>query len=72
MASVNRRKDGVAPGYQVRYRDPDGRQRAKSFRRKGDADRFAAVVEADKLRGAYVDPTAGRIKLRDFAACTKL
>lgn len=66
MASVGRRTDG-SPGYQVRYRDPDGRQRAKAFRRKADADRFAAVVEADKLRGAYVDPTAGRIKLRDFA-----
>lgn len=66
MASVGRRSDG-GPGYLVRYRDPDGRQRAKTFRRKGDADRFAAVVEADKLRGSYVDPSAGRILLRDFA-----
>jgi integrase len=66
VASVSRRSDG-GPGYQVRYRDPDGRQRARAFRRKGDADRFAAVVEADKLRGAYVDPTAGRILLRDYA-----
>jgi integrase len=66
VASVGRRSDGGS-GYQVRYRDPDGRQRAKTFRRKGDADRFAAVVEADKLRGAYVDPTAGRIQLRDYA-----
>lgn len=65
MASVNRRAEGG--GYQVRFRDPAGVQRAKTFRRKGDADRFATTLEADKLRGAYVDPTAGRIKLRDFA-----
>jgi integrase len=66
MASVGRRADG-GPGYQVRYRDPGGRQRARMFRRKGDADRFAATVEVDKLRGSYVDPSAGKIALRDYA-----
>jgi hypothetical protein len=32
-----------------------GRQRKKTFAKKGDADRFAATVEADKLWGQYVD-----------------
>src|SRR5688572_29667153 len=41
--------------YDVRFRDPDGRQRKKTFGKKGDAYRFAATVEADKLRGQYVD-----------------
>lgn len=65
MASIRRRGDVGA--YQVRYRDPDGNERSKSFRRKGDADRFATLTEADKLRGTYVDPSAGRISLRAFA-----
>ena len=46
--------------YDVRYRDPDGQQRRKSFIRKSDASRFASVVEADKLRGNFIDPDARR------------
>src|SRR5215204_5900300 len=50
-----RRDDREVRVYDVRFRDPDGRQRKRTFRKKGDADRFAATVEADKLRGQYVD-----------------
>ena len=67
MASVSRRKDG-RPGYQVRYRDPAGEQRARQFDRKAAADRFAATVETDKLRGAYLDPKAGRMTLQEYGA----
>jgi integrase len=42
--------------YQVRYRDPSGKQRGQQFDRKLDADRFGSTVESDKLRGAWVDP----------------
>jgi integrase len=59
MASVEsrwtRRAGREVKVYDVRFRDPDGRQRKKTFSKKGDADRFAATVEADKLRGQYVD-----------------
>lgn len=59
MASVearpSRRNGREVRVYDVRFRDPDGRQRKKTFSKKGDADRFAATVEADKLRGQYVD-----------------
>ena len=59
MASVEARRTQRAGRevkvYDCRYRDPDGRQRKKTFSKKGDADRFAATVEADKLRGLYVD-----------------
>ena len=48
MASVERRQSPRGVRYDVRYRDPDGAQRRKSFIRKSDADRFASVVEADK------------------------
>ena len=37
--------------WQVRYRDPSGRERSRTFSRKVDADRFAATVVADVVRG---------------------
>ena len=40
--------------YRVRYRDPGGNTREKWFKRKVDAGRFAATVEADKLRGQRI------------------
>ncbi len=54
MASVKKRPDGK---YRARWRDPDGKEHARHFERKRDADAFLATVEADKLRGQYVDPT---------------
>jgi hypothetical protein len=52
MASVEKRYGG----YRVKYRDPLGRQRSRSFARKVDADRFCREVEIDKTRGAWLDP----------------
>src|SRR4051812_14862756 len=61
MASVEprltRRGGREVKVWDARFRDPTGRQRKRTFDRKGDADRFAATVEADKLRGVYVDHT---------------
>ena len=54
MASVKKRPDGM---WRARFRDPDGRERARHFARKVDATRWLATVEADKLRGVYVDPS---------------
>ncbi len=56
-ARPTRRSGREVKVYDVRFRDPDGRQRKKTFGKKGDADRFAATVEADKIRGQYVDHT---------------
>jgi len=55
--------------YRVRYLTPDGQERSKSFpdREKAKADAFRASVEADILRGTYIDPDAGRVTLRSFA-----
>jgi integrase len=55
--------------YRVRYTDPDGRERSKSFpdRDKRAAEAFLVTAEADKLRGSYIDPQAGRISLRRYA-----
>jgi excisionase family DNA binding protein len=51
----------------ARWRDPAGRQRTKSFARKIDAERFLLGIEDAKLRGAYVDPAAGRVNFGEWA-----
>ncbi|MFC7363278.1 tyrosine-type recombinase/integrase [Nocardioides astragali] len=68
MASISstRAADG-SPRYVVNYRDPEDRQRRKSFRKKADAEAFRNTVEADKLRGTYLDVNAGRVTFRDFS-----
>jgi len=53
--------------WRARYIAPDGRERSRTFPRKVDAERFLATVEADKLRGAYVDPAAGRVTFGQYA-----
>lgn len=67
MAAV-RRHPTTPQHWQVRYRDPSGRQRAKSFPKKSDAVKFANLVEADKTRGEWTDPRAGRVTFADKAA----
>jgi integrase len=53
--------------WRARYLDPDGRERARTFPRKQDAERFLAGVESDKSRGLYVDPAAGRLTVGEYA-----
>ncbi len=53
--------------YQVRYVAPDGRERAKTFARKADVDRFAALVETDKGRGEWIDPRLGKTTVEEWA-----
>lgn len=52
MASIERRSGG----YRVRYRDPVGHNRSRTFKRKVDGERFAREVEVDMDRGAWIDP----------------
>jgi integrase len=60
---------GTGMRYRVRYIGPDGRERSESFpdRAKRAAEAFLVSVEADKLRGSYVDPAAGRVTFREYA-----
>jgi hypothetical protein len=61
MASGRKRLTAAgSKRYDVVYCDLDGRQRWKTYRRKVDAEAFANMVEADKVRGSYIDPDAGR------------
>jgi integrase len=63
-----RPRHGTGRRYRVRWVDPDGAERSKSFTRKGDATAFETGIEGDMQRGAYRDPAAGRITLRKFSA----
>ena len=58
---------GKGRRWQARYLDPDGRERTRTFDRKQDAARFLTTITADVLRGAYVDPDAGKVTFADFA-----
>lgn len=64
MASIRSSRSGT---FQVRYRDPNGRQRARNFDRKVDATRFAAAVETDKVRGDWMDPRLGKVTFGEWA-----
>ncbi len=62
MGHIRRTENGR---WQARYRDPNGRERARNFTRRIDAERFLIGVESDKLRGQWIDPEAGRIRLSE-------
>ncbi len=53
----------------VRYRDASGQRVTgpATFPTKADANAFLATVQADMLRGQYLDHRAGRVTLEDWA-----
>lgn len=53
--------------WRVRWRDTQGRQRAKSFERKVDAERHERAVLTDLRRGDYIGPDATGITVRAWA-----
>jgi len=58
---------GKGQRWRARYLDPEGHERSQMFARRADAERFLSTVAADVLRGAYVDPSAGKVTFEDFA-----
>lgn len=64
MASVKKRPDGK---WRARYRDPSGKEHARHFDRKVDAERWLAGVETAKARGEWVDPARARITVEDWS-----
>lgn len=73
MATVSKRlrkqRDGTVKqtGWQVRYVDPDGAERRRSFKTRGEAKDFASDVEVQIRRGAYVDAAAGKETFKEYA-----
>ena len=68
MASIRERtlSDGTKR-YDVFYRDPDGNQTSRTFRRKRSATTFKATAEADQARGQWIDPNAGKVPFKTYA-----
>jgi integrase len=65
MSHISRTPTGA---YRANWRDPSGRQRAKTFPTKKAARQFLAEIESSITRGLYVDPHAGRMLFADHAA----
>ena len=42
--------------YRARFSDPLGNVQSRTFARKADAERFLRQIDADQLRGQWVDP----------------
>ncbi|MFI6662729.1 tyrosine-type recombinase/integrase [Streptomyces sp. NPDC050523] len=61
-------RHGVGLRYRARYIGPDGTEKSKSFpdRKKREAERWLANIEADMSRGQYIDPTAGKITFKRY------
>ena len=64
MAHIRKLPNGR---FQVRYRDPTNRERAKNFKRKVDAENFLVVNETDKLRGTWADPRLSKTTFGEWA-----
>lgn len=60
---------GTGLRYKVRYLDPTGKERSKSFpdKQKKRAEDFLHKVEDEKNRGGYLDPDSGKVLFRDYA-----
>jgi integrase len=64
MASIKKRDNGK---WRARYRDSAGKEHAKHFERRIDAQRWLDQVTAAVVRGDYVDPTAGKVTVAAYA-----
>lgn len=58
MASIKRRPDGV---WRARYRDPAGKEHAKHFRRKVDAQAWLDDTTAKLVTGMWVPPARQKL-----------
>jgi len=64
MASIAKRPNGQ---WRARYRDESGKEHARHFARKVDAQRWLDGETAKLVRGEWADPRAGRETLRAYA-----
>jgi len=67
MASIEHRQIRGQERFLVRYRDPSGKQKARTFvSEKAEVD-YEAEVRTDMRRGAYLDPQAGQMKVAPWS-----
>jgi integrase len=65
MGSIKKTENGT---WTLRYRDPTGRQIRSTFKKHAEAQAERAQVEADMLRGVYIDPRASKTPFGEWAA----
>jgi len=65
MANIAKRADGHR---RARYRDAHGKERARHFNRKIDAQNWLDSVTTAMQTGVYVDPNRGKITIEDWSA----
>ncbi len=53
--------------WQVRWRKEAGGEGSRSFRLKRDAHAFASMVEVEKQRGAWIEPSETRLSLAEYS-----
>lgn len=63
---------GKGKRWQARWETPDGDTPTKVFAKKVDAEAHVIKMSHDVLSGDYLDPEAGKVKVRDFAINTWL
>lgn len=63
MASIKKRADGA---WRARYRDGDGKEHSRHFRRKIDAQQWLDGVTASVVRGDYVDPKTAKLTVGEW------
>lgn len=63
MSSIQKRDNGK---WRARYRDEAGKEHARHFTRKVDAQNWLDDVTAAVVTGTYVDPKAGKITFRKW------
>ena len=65
MASIHKTESG---SHRVRWREPTGRMRSRTFPLRRDADAFATKVDHELRSRAYIDPDRGRLPVTEWAA----
>lgn len=63
MASIQKRENGK---WRARYRDPSGKERARHFERKVDAERWLLEAESSKMRGEWIDPASRKVTIGEL------
>ena len=66
MATIEKRVRNGKTTYRARHRYLSGREHAKVFARKADAQRFLNETETAKARGTWTDPALGRVLFKDW------
>ena len=69
--SIHKINGKTGTRYQVKYLQSNGRQSAKNFRTKKEAQNYEAAIRTAKTKGTWVDTNAAKIKFADYVEVWK-